>query len=272
MPVYLRLLRLVRPYWRRLALAMSCMALIAAVTAATALLVKPVLDDVFFRRNWQMLVLLPLVVLALFLLKGLFLYGEEYFMGYVGQRVIADMRDRLYQHLQRLPVAFFTRTPTGVIISRITNDVNLIQAAVTNALTSVLKDLFTVVGLTGVLLYRDWQLALLAFVVLPFAGGFIVKVGRKLRRVSAETQTAMGSLSTRIHETATGTRIVKAFGMEAFESRRFAEENRQLFTLLMRAYKARALTSPAMELLAGIGVAFIIWYGGAKVMAGSHTP
>jgi len=127
MSLYRRLVKLVRPYWLKLGLAMICMLFVSLLTAGQAFLVKPALDDVFLKKDAQMLLLLPIAIILLFLLKGIFDYGQAYLMNYVGLRIVADMREKLYNHLQNLSLSFFTKTPTGILISRITNDVNLIQ-------------------------------------------------------------------------------------------------------------------------------------------------
>ena len=272
MGLYRRLLKLVVPHWPRLVVAMTCMLGVAACTAAFAYLVKPVLDDIFINKKAGMLKLLPLAVLLLCLVKGLCEWGHGYFMSYVGQRVIAQVRQQLYNHLQLLSLSFFDRTPTGILMSRITNDVNLLQAAVSSAITGVLKDFVSVVGLIGVIFYRDWELALIAMVVLPFAFFPIVKFGRMLRRISTKSQQSMGDISVILHETISGNRIVKAFGMEEYEKGRFGRQNMRYFQYLMRSVSVRSLSSPVMEFLGGLGIVFIIWYGGSSVIRGVSTP
>ena len=270
--LYRRLFSLVIPHWRRLAVAMACMLGVAACTAASAYLVKPVLDDIFINKKVGMLKVLPLAVLFLFLVKGLCEWGHVYFMTYVGQRVVTQVRQHLYDHLQLLSLSFFDRMPTGVLMSRITNDVNLLQAAVSSAITGMLKDCLSAVGLIGVVFYRDWELALIAMVALPFAFFPIVKFGRILRRISTKSQRSMGDISVILHETIGGNRIVKAFGMEDYEKARFSRENMRYFQYYMRSVSVRALSSPVMEFLGGVGVVFIIWYGGSSVIRGVSTP
>ncbi|MEW6375452.1 MAG: lipid A export permease/ATP-binding protein MsbA [Thermodesulfobacteriota bacterium] len=272
MELYRRLIHLVKPYWIKLGLAMICMLIVSLLTAAQAFLVKPALDDVFLKRNQEMLFLLPIAIILLFLLKGVFDYIQAYLMNYVGLRIVADIRERLYNHLQNLSLSFFTRTPTGILISRITNDVNLIQGSVSNAITGLLKDAFTIFGLTGVIFYRNWKLAIIAFLIFPLAIFPIKEFGKRLRKFSRKSQQRMGSITTFLHETITGNRIVKAFNMEDYEKRRFAEENERFFKIILKRVKVRALSHPLMELLGGIGVAAIIWVGGYSVIRGELTP
>jgi subfamily B ATP-binding cassette protein MsbA len=266
------LLQFVKPYWARLVGAMACMVCVSAASAASAFLVKPVLDDVFFKKDLMMLKLVPLAIVGIFILKGLFDYGQGYLMSFVGQRIITDLREKIYHHVQSLALPFFTKNPTGVLMSRILNDVNLVQGAVTDAVTGLLKDIFTIIGLVFVVFYRDWQLALIALVVFPVAIYPIVKFGRKLRSYSTHTQTTMADLSTMLLETISGTRIVKAFNMENYERRRFSKINEKLFRIIVKSFRVRAVSHPLMETLGGLGIAAIVFYGGYNVIHGAATP
>lgn len=272
MDLYKRLLVLVYPHWQRLVVAMICMLGVAGTTAASAYLIKPVLDEIFISKNTEMLRILPVGVLLLFVIKGFCAYGNAYHMSYVGQRIIAGLRQHLYEHIQTLSLSFFDRMPTGVLMSRITNDVNQIQGAVSDAVTGLLKDSFSIVGLMFVIFYRDWQLALIAIMILPFAFFPIVKFGRMLRKISTKSQQSMGDISVILHETISGNRIVKAFGMEDYEKKRFEKENLRYLHFALRSVAVRALSSPVMEFLGGLGIVFIIWYGGYSVISGVSTP
>ncbi len=295
MSLYRRLLDLVKPYWFKLVGAMVCMVFVSFLTAALAFLVKPALDGVFLKteqvpqwvksiiiqlhldslllkKDMEMLLILPIAIILLFLFKGIFEYGQAYLMNYVGLRIVADIREKLYNHLQTLSLSFFTKTPTGILISRITNDVNLIQGSVSNAITGLLKDVFTVLGLVGVVFYRDWRLAIIALLIFPLSIIPIKEFGKRLRKFSRKSQQRMGSITTFLHETIAGNRIVKAFNMEEYEKRRFAEENNRFFKIVLKRVKIRALSHPLMELLGGIAVAIIIWVGGYRVIRGELTP
>ncbi|MGW8221788.1 MAG: lipid A export permease/ATP-binding protein MsbA [Syntrophobacteria bacterium] len=270
--IYRRLLKLVKPHWHRLTIAMVCMVGVAICTAALPYLVQPVLDDIFIKKQAEMLTFLSIVVFLVFTMKALTEWGHAYLMSYVGQRIVAHLRQQLYDHLQRLPLSFFDRMPTGLLMSRVTNDVNLVQGAVSNAITALLKDPLTLVGLMAVMFARDWQLSLIAMVVLPFAFFPVVKFGRMLRRISTKSQESMGDISVILHETISGSRIVKAFGMEEYEKERFNRENIRYFRYLMKSVMVRALSSPMMEFLGGIAIVFVILYGGYRVIQGVSTP
>lgn len=272
MELYKRLLTNAMPYWRRIALAMISMLGVAGCTGATAYLIKPVLDDIFIQKDMAMLRVLPLIVLAIFLVKGACSWCNTYFMSYVGQKVIAQFRQQLYDHLQTLSLSFYDKTPTGVLMSRIINDVNITQGAVSDAVVGFIKEIITIVVLVVVIFYRDWQLAIVAMIVLPFAFLPIVKFGRKLRVISKKNQESMAQISVTLHETFAGTRIVKAFCMEEHEKKRFARNNARYLSSVLKSVKVRALSSPLMELLGGLGIVAVIWYGGYSVIRGVSTP
>ena len=270
--IYQRILELVKLQWPRLLVAMLCMMLVAFLTAATAYLVKPVLDEIFFKKDMRMLKLLPFAIIILYAVKGACYFGQNYLMNYVGHSIIMRLRDKLYVHIQMLPLSFFHKTKTGILMARIINDVNIVKGMVSNAITGVLKDLFTIIGLLFVIFYRDWKLALIAIAIFPLAVIPIVNFGRRLRRLSTRCQEAIADMSFLLHETFTSNRIVKAFGMESYENRRFFERTSRLFTNEMKAVGVRSISSPVMELLGGIGITLIIWYGGYKVVTGTSTP
>ncbi|MBP1708785.1 MAG: phospholipid-lipopolysaccharide transporter [Deltaproteobacteria bacterium] len=272
MNLYRRLLEFIKPYWRKLAVAMTCMIFMSALEGGQAYVVKPALDDVFINKDATKLFLLPFVIIAIFLLKGIFNYLQSYLMNFVGLRVVADLRARLYDHLQTLSLSFFNKTPTGVLISRITNDVNLIQASVSNVITGVLKDVFTIISLIVVVFYQNWKLAIIAVIVFPLATLPITEFGKRLRKFSRRSQEQMGSITTFLHETITGNRIVKAFSMEEYEKRRFAADNDRFFRTVFKRARIRALSHPLMELIGGVGVACVIWVGGYSVIRGEMTP
>ena len=251
---------------------MLCMLIVGVTTSGLAFLVKPALDEIFLKKDADMLKLIPLAIIAIYLMKGACSYGQTVLMSHIGQRIITDVRGELYSHIQRQALSFFTKNPTGILMSRITNDVNLIQGAVSEAVTSLLKDSFTIICLIVVIFYRDWKLAIIAMFIFPLTIYPIAKFGEKMRKIATSTQVTMGSLSSLLQETISGTRIVKAFGMEDYEDKRFAVENERLFKLTMKSVSIRAISSPFMEFLGGIGVAAIIFYGGYQVIKGTSTP
>jgi len=266
-----RLIGMVKASWPILFMAMGCMLIMSAATSAAAYLIKPALDDVFINKNVKMLKLIPAAIIIVYFLRSIAMYGQDYLMSYVGQNIIRRLRNVLYNCIQDLPLSFFQKEKTGVLMSRVTNDVNIIKAMVSIAVTGSLRDCFTIVGLTFVIFYQIWELALIAFIVLPVSFYPIVIFGRKVRKVSTGCQEAMAEMSSFLHETFAGNKIVKAFGMEPYEKNRFYEKTRRLLKLEMKEVKARAISSPINLFLGGVGAAVVIWYGGSKVIAGDYT-
>jgi len=265
------LIALIKENWLRLFFAMGFSLLISLSTAASAYLIKPAVDDIFFENDTTMLMVIPVVVIFIYFLRGIGMYGQEYLMNYVGESIIRRLRNSLYDHIQDMSLSFFQEEKTGVLMSRITYDVYIIKAMVSTAVTGAIRDCFTIVGLTFVIFYQDWKMALIAFVVLPLAFFPVVEFGKRIRKVSTGCQEAMADLSSFLHETFAGNKIVKAFGMESYEKKRFFEKTLKYFKLEMKAVVARSLSSPIMEFLGGLGIAFIIWYGGFNVISGTST-
>jgi len=265
------MLSLVKDSWFRLFLAAVCSAVVAATTAVSAYLVKPAVENIFEQKDINMLVLIPVAIITVFAVKGVAAYGSGYLLSYVGQDVIRRMRNRLYRHIQDLPLAFFQHEKTGDLMSRVTNDVAIISAMFTSAVTGSIRDGFTVVGLIVVTFFLIPKLAVYTFVVFPIAFFPLLYFGRKIRRVRRGVQESWADLNAFLHETITGTKIVKAFGMEDHEKNRFAQKSRKIFRLEMKENRVREMSSPLMELLGGFGIGFIIWYGGRHVIAGTHT-
>jgi len=270
--IFKRLLKLAKPHAVKFSIAMVCMLVVGATTSALAFLVKPTLDEIFLKQNAKMLQWIPLAIVGIYLIKGACSYAQTILMNFIGQRIVADLRAELYRKIQTQSLAFFTRNPTGILMSRITNDVGYVQGAVSEAVTALLKDSFTLICLVFVIFYRDWQLAIIAMFVFPLAVYPIAKFGQKMRQVATRTQITLGSLMTLLQETISGTRIVKAFSMEEYENRRFSGENERLFRLNLKSVSINAVSSPFMEFLGGLGISAIIFYGGYQVIHGQSTP
>ena len=265
------ILSLIKDSRVRLFVAAVCSAMVAAMTAATAYLVKPAVEKIFEQKDSQMLVLIPVVIVAVFAIKGIAAYGSGYLLSYVGQNIIRRMRNRLYNHIQDLPLAFFQREKTGDLMSRITNDVAIISSMFSSAVTGSIRDGFTIIGLMAVTFVQIPELAVFTFIIFPIAGYPLFYFGRKIRRVRLGVQEAWADLNAFLHETLTGTKIVKAFSMEDHERKRFEQKSRRIFRLEMKENKVREMSSPLMEILGGLGIGFILWYGGRQVIAGTYS-
>jgi subfamily B ATP-binding cassette protein MsbA len=261
----------VRPHLGQLSLAVLFMIVVAVATAVTAWLMEPVLDKVFANNDRDMLVILPLVVMVVFVAKGMANYGQQVLMGLVGQRIIADLQNRMFARLMTADLAYFNDTATGQLISRLTYDVNLLRVTASTAMTGIVKDPLTVIGLVAVMLYQDWRLAGITIFVFPLAILPVVQIGRRMRKVSARTQTQMGRFTEHLDETIQGIRHVKAYGMEGYEIGRTKGVVGEMLRLISRALRIRSAAAPIMETLGGIAIAVVILYGGSRVIAGETT-
>ena len=266
-----QILALIKKNRFRLIMAMVCMLVESAGVSATAWLMRPVVDSILVNNDVRMLNLVPLVIILVYFMRALSTYWGDYLMNYVGQDIIRRLRDNLYDRIQDLPLSFFHRETTGALMSRIINDVNFVRDMVSSTITGSLRDCFTIIGLIVVLIFQIWYLALFALLVLPAAFFPIVIFGKKVRRTSTGCQEEMADISSFLHETFAGNKIVKAFGMETFEKQRFFEKTRRLFRMEMKETRARIITSPINLFFGGVAAAFIVWYGGWKVLEGAFT-
>jgi len=269
-PLYKRLLQFLKPYRGRLAVAMSCMVILAACTAGLAWVLQPALDHAL-SGNQEYIYLIPLAVIGIYVVKGAAYFGQGYTMGYIGQHVIYDLRNLIYQRLTEQSLDFFVHRKTGELLARISYDVSLVQAAVSTSVTALMRDSVSIVFLLAVVLYQDWLLALIAVLVFPAVVYPIIRFGKKMRSASFDGQVSMGQLSSLVEETVSGIRVVKAFGMEAYEYKRFTALTGDFLKHQLRVFKVHALSFPIMELLAGFGIAGVLFYGGLRVASGETT-
>jgi len=269
---FLRLLKYVRPYRGRFIAAIVCSGMVAALSGVYAWLVKPVLDGIFIEKNESLLVILPLALLAVSIVKAFFSYGQTYLMNYVGNRVIADIRQALFLHLMRLPVGYHDANTSGRLVSRVVNDVGLMANAVSNVLKDMFQHALTFIVMLGVIVYQNWQLAGLSIIVIPLAVVTMSRMGRRLRALATSGQERMGDMSSTVQETLSGIRMVKAFRREEAEAARFELSNRAFLSTTLKANQVWSIGSSHMEVIGVVGVAVIIWYGGYLVLHGSMTP
>jgi len=271
-PRHRKLLAIIKPHWKTLTLAGICMLVMAGGEAATAWLMKPAVDDVIIKRDHRMLILIPIVILAVYMIKGTAMYLQGYLMNRVGRSIIREFRDRLYDHIHDLPLSFFHSEKTGTLMSRLIYDVQIIKNMVSTAVTGALRDACSVVALTVTTFMLDWKMASFTFLVLPAAFYPIHSFGRRIRKISTRGQEAMAEMSTFLHETFAGAKIIKAFGMEQYEKERYFQKTKQLYQIEMKEVKVDELSSPVMELIGGIGIAVGIYYGGYRIFNDTLSP
>jgi subfamily B ATP-binding cassette protein MsbA len=241
-------------------------------SAGTAYLIKPVLDKIFVNKDTTMLKILPLVVLVLVTGKGIFLWGNAYLTSFVGQSVVAELRRKLHDHIQMLPLSFFDNNKTGDLMSRMLNDVDFLQNVATSSLTGIVRDGFSAMGLLYVVFYQNWHLALIALALLPVGFYPLFKITTVIRNLAKKALVYMSEITVRLHESLGSVRIVKAFGMEDYEKKRFKAVNDLNLKFAIKITSVTALSSPIMEFLGGLVIVFTVWYGGWAVIHGKTTP
>ena len=268
---YKRLLTYVRPYIGRMIFGLVCMIIAAAAYLVVPWLIKNVVDKVLAEKNMYMLNLVVISILVVFLVRGFATYGQTYTMSYIGQRVIIDIREAMFKHLQRLDQAYYDRRKTGVIMSNLTNDVAALQSAIVDNLVSFITEGVTLIGSLVSMLYLDWKLTLVTLVIVPVVLGIINIFGKRLRIAGHDVQGRIADITSLLQETISGARVVRSFAREGYEVQRFERENQRNFRAVMRATKLTSLLSPLVEFSAAIAVTVILWYGGYSVVTGAIT-
>ena len=251
---------------------MLCMTVVAATTAANAWLMQPVLDDVFLNGNRTMLILVPLAVLALAVANGFANFGQHYLMGATGQRIVADIQTQLFAHLMRADLAYFHSEHSGRLVSNFLEDANLLRFAVARAITGIAKDSLMLLFLIALMFYQDWRLALIALVVFPLAVLPVQAFGQRMRKASRSMQERTGRFAAILSETVQGARHVKTYGRESYEIARARRAIEKRLDSWNKMVHTRAAATPLMEMLGGVAVAAIVFYGGSQVIAGETTP
>ncbi len=270
-----RLLGYVSPYGHLFALGLLCTILASLLNLAVYWVVKELVDKVLTGGDIvimsRMLNITVIGVIVLFVIKGAFSYGQVYLMAYVGHRVVADLREQVYGHLQCMPIEYHDSKHTGEMISGVTNDVAVLQASVSSGLAELLSQAVMSVGILGLMFYLDWRLSLVTLSIMPLVVWIVGKAGSKLRRITGLIQTTIADVTTVLQETLSGIKVIKAFTMEAHEMERFRRQNEGNFQASMRGVKVHAVITPLIELLSVLGLAGVLWFGGRRVIEGGLT-
>ena len=268
---YKRLLRFILPYKKRLVVAVICMAFSGASNVVVPWLIKDVIDKVLANKDIYTLNLIVIGILALFFARGFFYFGERYLMSYVGQKIVNDIREALYRHLQKLSLSYFDKRKTGNIMSNLTNDVTALQTAIAGNLISFVQEAVILIGSLGSMLLLYWKLTLLTLVIVPLVVFTIRFFGSRLRGAGHRVQGKMADITALLEESVSGIRIIRSFNREEFEIERFMEQNDSNFWALMSTVRLTALLTPFIQFFAAIAVTAIIWYGGMSVIDGEMT-
>lgn len=268
---YKRLLSFVTPYKKRLIIAVICMAFSGASNVVVPWLIKDVIDKVLANKDIATLNLIVVGILVLFLFRGVFFFGQKYLMSYVGQKIVNDLREKLYRHLQVLSLSYFDRRKTGNIMSNLTNDVSALQNAIAGNLISFVQEAVILVGSLVSMVYLYWKLTLLTLIIVPLVLVTIRFFGGRLRLAGHEVQGKLADITALLEEAISGIRIIRSFNREDFEVKRFVVQNDKNFWAMMKTTKLTSMLTPCIEFLAALAVTGIIWYGGVSVIEGKMT-
>ena len=271
MTLYLRILSYIKPYMHRLIFAMFCTIMAAAGNLYIPWIIKDMIDEVLADKNGTMLNWIAASIIAIFVVRGLFWYGQNYLMSYVGQSVIIDIRAAVFKKLQRLSVSFYDKNKTGTIMSYVTNDVNALQSAMVDNTIEMITEGFILIGSVVAMIYLDWRLTLFTVCTFPVVLWFMEFFGKKIRKTGGRIQECTADITSVLQESVASARVIKSFVREDYEVDRFDVENRANFRANMKNAQLMATLTPVVELVAAIGVTMIIWYGGNNVINGTIT-
>lgn len=271
MTLYLRILSYIKPYMHRLIFAMFCTIMAAAGNLYIPWIIKDMIDEVLADKNGTMLNWIAASIIAIFIVRGLFWYGQNYLMSYVGQSVIIDIRAAVFKKLQRLSVSFYDKNKTGTIMSYVTNDVNALQSAMVENTIEMITEGFILIGSVVAMIYLDWRLTLFTVCTFPVVLWFMEFFGKKIRKTGGRIQECTADITSVLQESVASARVIKSFVREDYEVDRFDVENKANFRANMKNAQLMATLTPVVELVAAIGVTMIIWYGGNNVINGTIT-
>ena len=268
---YIRLMNYIRPYVKHLAFAIVCIVLAAAANLYVPWIIKDMIDKVLMERDMAMLNLIAGGIIVVFFFRGIFYYGQSYLVSFVGQRVVIDIREALFEKFQRMPLAYFDRHQTGEIMSYVTNDVQALQNALVDKLIELVTESSVLVGSIVLMFYLDWKLTLITLITVPLVGQAMNIFGKKLKKSGIVIQERLADINSLLQESISAVRVVKSFVRERYEIERFHRQNELNFQAEMKNVQLTSLLTPTVEFLAAITVTFILWIGGYEVVQGDLT-
>ena len=268
---YKRLLQYMRPYVKQLILAIFCIIMAAAANLYLPWIIKDMIDKVLAEKDMVMLNIICVGIIVVFLLRGIFFYGQSYLVSFIGQKVIIDVREVMFRKFQRMPMAYFDRHQTGEVMSYITNDVAAIQSALVDQLIEMVTEGSILIGSLVMMIVLDWKLSILTLVIIPLVGQAMKIFGRKIKRNGTVIQERMADITSLLQESVSSIRVVKSFVRENYEIKRFCRQNELIFQAAIKNVQLTSLLTPSVEFLAAISVTVIIWFGGYEVVNGEMT-
>lgn len=271
MNLYLRLLKYIRPYMHRLMMAILCTVMASACNLYLPWIIKDVVDKALVQKDTFMLYVIAISIVVIFIIRGLFFYGQSYLMSWVGQKVVIDIRGEIFRKLQRLSLAFYDKNKTGTIMSYVTNDVAALQTAMVEKAVELVTEGLVLIGSIVAMLWLDWKLTLFTFCTFPVVLWLMDYFSKKIRKNGGEIQECTAELTSVLQETVSSARVIKSFVREDYEIDRFDNQNKENFYANMKNIKLNALLTPTVEFVAAVGVTVVMWYGGRSVIDGDIT-
>lgn len=271
MPILKRLILYMKPYWWRIMLAALASSAYGALDAGFAYMVEPLLKKIFLTKDMFIFSFLPLAIVMIFIFRAICRYLNDYFMNTSAQLAVQDIRNEIFRKNIFLDLQFFNRNQTGSLMSRVVNDVAVMQNGVAETISGVFRDTIGLFSLLGVIFYRDWQLALISILVIPFTIYPANILGKKMKRAAKKGQEEAGYFASILQETLSGIKVVKAFSLENTMTEQFTEANLKYYNFTQKMIKYNALSSPIMEVITSFGIAAVIYFGGSKVISGSMS-
>jgi len=266
-----RIVHYSKPYWGRIAISTLASIAVGTMDGGFAYLVEPLLRKTFATNDKTIFTLLPFAVLIIFAIRAISRFLNDYFIRTAGELAVQDIRNDLYRNSMHLGLRFYHNHPTGALMSRVLSDVSVMQNGIANVVTSVCRDGFSAISLLVVIFYRSWELALITFIVIPLTVFSAQKIGKRIKRLSGQSQEKIGDVAAILQETYTGIKVIKAFGLEDWVVQRFRAATTIYYSFIRKAIKYNSISAPISEMITSIGIAGVIWVGGNMVMSGQIT-
>lgn len=268
---YRRLLQFLWPHWKVLLVAVVCMVVVSGSNLILPWIIKDIVDQVLTEKNVEMLYWVIAAIIGIFLIRGITTFGNRYLMGYIGQRVVTDLRKKLFAHLQKLSISYYDKRRTGEIMSNVTNDIGALQTAIVENFVSLIQEGAIFIGSFISMLYLQWKLTVLCLVIVPMVTYIIKFFGRKLHNSGRNVQEKLADVTAMLQEVIQGVRIVRSFNRTDFEIARFDEVNESNFKANLRTIRQSSQLTPFVEFFSALAITVIIWYGGLSVIDGVMT-
>lgn len=266
-----KIIDLTKPYWPRVILGIILGIMVSGVTGAIAWLVKPVLDNVIIEKRYEYLTLIAFGVVVLFTLKGTLQFGQAYLMRTAGLKLMRDTQNKLHSHLLYIPVGFFHKEASGVVISRVINDVRMLSTLFSDVIRTAIVEIPTIIVLLGIAFYRKWDLTLLTITLFPLIAYSTRKFGKRVKKRTLEAQSKLSYLTHRLSESITGTKVIKIFNREVYRDNKFVEENKRVYRVSTKVVKLKEATGLLIDVMTGMAIGLLLWYGGNQVKNGVIT-